>query len=109
MDISLEKQQKIREEEEYRQAVRKQIEAEGNQNKADSKKGYEQKVIRVEGKKTQELDFYLLNGWTIKSKTTLPQGWAVGKTALLGLVFLPLALLGRKPNVVEYVIEKNNI
>jgi len=109
MDISLEKQQKIREEEEYRQEVRRQIEVEGNQNKANLKKGYEQKVIRVEGKKTQELDFYLLNGWTIKSQTTLSQGWAGGKTACLGCLFLPLALLGKKPDIIEYVIEKNNI
>lgn len=106
MGISLEKQQKIKEEEEYRQRIRRQIEAENKQAGNNLERGYEQKVIRVEGRKTQELDFYLLNGWTIKSQTTIPQGWNGGKTACLGCLFLPLALLGRKPDIIEYVIEK---
>jgi len=98
----------INEEEKYREKVREQIEKENKQRTIETLPKYEQKIIRVEGNKTKELNYYLSNGWTIKSQTTISQGYSGSKTACLGCLFLPLALLGKKPDIIEYVLEKHN-
>jgi hypothetical protein len=36
-------------------------------------------------------------GWTVASVQVVPQGYGCAKTCCLGVLFLPLALLGRKP------------
>lgn len=54
----------------------------------------------------KELDDYSKDGWTIKSKETTAQGWDFGKTCCLGCVFLPLALLGKKENVIQVILER---
>lgn len=45
-------------------------------------------------------------GWEIKSKEVTQQGWSFGKTCCLGVIFFPLALLGKKPNVIQVIMEK---
>jgi len=86
----------VNEAEKYRQEVRNRL----------TNDVTKQKVIRVEGSNRQELDYYLSQGWIIKNQTTISQGWAFGKTTCLGCLFLPLALLGRKPDIVEYILER---
>lgn len=70
-----------------------------------------QKIIRVQqSHRTQELalESLLNEGWTIKSSTNQSQGWSFGKTCCLGFIFLPLALLGKKRDIIEYVLEKRD-
>ncbi len=45
-------------------------------------------------------------GWELKNKETVSKGYSAGKTLALGVIFLPLALLGRKGNKIEVVMEK---
>ena len=47
-------------------------------------------------------------GWTVLSTQRVPQGWSVGKTVVLGALFLPAALLGKKGDLfqVTYQYEK---
>lgn len=69
----------------------------------------QEKIIRVNTKKAggrRELDSLLDEGWKIKHTGSYSQGYSFRKTCCLGFIFLPLALLGRKPDVVEYVLEK---
>ncbi len=48
-------------------------------------------------------------GWELKSKETTQQGWNFGKTCCLGVIFLPLALLGKKGNSIHVIMEKEEI
>jgi hypothetical protein len=47
-------------------------------------------------------------GWTVINIQNVQQGYSCFKTCLFGLIFLPLALLGRKPEkyLVTYQREK---
>ena len=36
-------------------------------------------------------------GWQVENVTTIEQGGSAGKPCCLGVLFLPLALLGRQP------------
>ena len=54
----------------------------------------------------KEIDKYANKGWEIKSKEVTQQGWDFGKTCCLGIVFLPLALLGKKSNVIQVILER---
>src|SRR6266404_4556831 len=45
-------------------------------------------------------------GWILKSKEVSNEGYDKFKTAALGAVFLPLALLGRKENVISLIFER---
>jgi len=45
-------------------------------------------------------------GWTISSKEVTQQGWDFGKTCCLGVIFFPLALLGKKENVIQVIFER---
>jgi len=37
------------------------------------------------------------------------QGWSATKTCLLGCLFLPLALLGKKDNVIAVIMERERV
>jgi hypothetical protein len=53
-----------------------------------------------------EIDKLAGDGWEIKSKEVSQQGWDAGKTCCLGALFLPLALLGKKHNVITVIMER---
>lgn len=53
-----------------------------------------------------EIDKLANDGWELKSKEVTQQGWSFGKTCCLGIIFLPLALLGKNPNVIQVIMEK---
>ena len=54
-----------------------------------------------------EIDRWANEGWQIKSKEVSQQGWDGGKTCCLGCLFLPLALLGKKSNVITVIMERD--
>lgn len=56
----------------------------------------------------KQLDKYGNLGWEVKNKETTQQGWHAGKTCCLGVVFLPLALLGKQPNVITVILERES-
>ena len=53
-----------------------------------------------------EIDRLSAEGWEVKSKEVTQQGWSATKTCLLGCLFLPLALLGKKDNVITVIMER---
>lgn len=57
-------------------------------------------------KMASEIDHLSIEGWEIKSKEVSQQGWGMGKTCLLGCLFLPLALLGKKKNIITIIFER---
>lgn len=56
----------------------------------------------------KQLDYLAKLGWEIKSKETTQQGWDAGKTCCLGVLFLPLALLGKQSNVITVILERES-
>lgn len=54
----------------------------------------------------RELDSLANLGWELKSKEVTQQGWSFGKTCCLGVLFLPLALLGKKPSIIQVIMER---
>ena len=62
----------------------------------------------VQGRRemAQEIDLLANQGWEVKSKEVTQQGWDFGKTCCLGFLFLPLALLGKKSNVIQVIMER---
>jgi hypothetical protein len=62
----------------------------------------------VEGRRDMaiEVDRLSNKGWEVKSKETTQQGWDFSKTCCLGVLFFPLALLGKKSNVIQVIMEK---
>lgn len=54
----------------------------------------------------REIDFLSNQGWELKSKEVTQQGWDFGKTCCLGFLFFPLALLGKKSNVIQVIMER---
>jgi len=62
----------------------------------------------VQGRRemAQEIDLLSNQGWEVKSKEVTQQGWDFGKTFCLGYLFLPLALLGKKSNVIQVMMER---
>lgn len=54
----------------------------------------------------REIDFLSNQGWEIKTKEVTQQGWDFEKTCCLGVIFLPLALLGKKSNVIQVIMER---
>lgn len=62
----------------------------------------------ISGRKetTAEIDRLAEDGWEVKSKEVTSQGWSAGKTCLLGCLFLPLALLGKKDNIITVSMER---
>ena len=65
----------------------------------DSHQGRRQEMAK-------ELDLLANDGWELKSKEVTQQGWDFGKTCCLGILFLPLALLGKKSNVIQVIMER---
>lgn len=57
-------------------------------------------------KMAKEIDLLSNQGWEVKSKEVAQQGWAFGKTCCLGCLFFPLALLGKKSNVIQVIMER---
>lgn len=55
----------------------------------------------------KDIDRLASEGWEIKSKESVSQGWSGGKTACLGCLFLPLALLGKKDNIIQVIMERD--
>lgn len=47
-------------------------------------------------------------GWEVKIKEATQQGWDPGKTCCLGVIFLPLALLGKKSNSIQVIFERES-
>jgi len=45
-------------------------------------------------------------GWEVKETTEIHRGWDPGKTCCLGVVFLPLALFGKKRNHYQVIFQK---
>ncbi|MFA7685520.1 MAG: hypothetical protein WCX95_01830 [Candidatus Gracilibacteria bacterium] len=66
----------------------------------------EQKIVKVKGGGTKAIQHYLNDGWEVKSSHSVGQGYSGSKTCCWGCLFLPLALLGRKKDAVEYVLER---
>ncbi len=60
-------------------------------------------------KMSKEIDSLSLEGWQIKSKEVSNEGWDMGKTCCLGILFLPLALLGRKNNTITVIMERDRV
>lgn len=54
----------------------------------------------------EQIDQLANEGWELKGKEVTQQGWDTGKTACLGCLFLPLALLGKKDNVIQVIMER---
>ncbi len=57
-------------------------------------------------KMASEIDTLAQDGWQIKSKEVASQGWDAGSTCCLGCLFLPLALLGKKDNIITVIMER---
>jgi hypothetical protein len=55
-------------------------------------------------KMASDIDALANDGWEIVSKEVSQQGWSAGKTCLLGCLFLPLALLGKKDAVITVIM-----
>jgi len=53
-----------------------------------------------------EINKLSLEGWELKSKEASQQGYDCGSTCCLGAIFLPLALLGRKDNIITVIMER---
>ena len=45
-------------------------------------------------------------GYRVVSVQTVDRGWSLIKTGCLGLIFLPLALLGKKKPVIQVTFQK---
>lgn len=68
-----------------------------------------QKVVRIyrsRGEADAAISQAARDGWTVESFQVhdMRQGWSCLKTCCLGFLFLPLALLGRKPDQTEYIV-----
>lgn len=60
-------------------------------------------------KMATEIDKLANEGWELKSKEVSAQGWDAGTTCCLGALFLPLALLGKKSNVITVILEREKV
>lgn len=68
-----------------------------------------QEIIRTtRGGNDPRLKKLLADGWKIKSTHSQSQGYDAGKTCCLGCLFLPLALLGKNKDAIEYILEKED-
>lgn len=53
-----------------------------------------------------EIQLLSEKGWELKSKEVASQGWSFWKTLIWGIIFLPLALLGKKSNLIQVILER---
>lgn len=58
-------------------------------------------------KLTAKINELAQDGWVLKSKETTERGWNIGKTFWLGILFLPLALKGKKENLIQVIMERD--
>lgn len=63
-------------------------------------------TLKGRNEMAKEIDLLSNQGWELKSKEVAEQGWSFGKTCCLGILFLPLALLGKKSNVIQVIMER---
>ena len=69
----------------------------------------QQTIVRTtKGSNDPQVRKLLTAGWRIVSSHSQSQGYSANKTCCLGCLFWPLALLGKKKDVVEYVLEKED-
>jgi len=54
----------------------------------------------------EAIDKLANEGWHLKNKEVTSQGWSGSKTCCLGALFLPLALLGKKSNIITIIMER---
>lgn len=54
-----------------------------------------------------QLDNLLNDGWEVMSSTPVGGNYDACNTCCLGAIFLPLALLGKKPTKISYVLKKD--
>ena len=57
----------------------------------------------------EDIEKFGNEGWEIQSKEVVSQGFSFGKTCCLGCIFFPLALLGRKDNSIQVIIQREKI
>lgn len=62
--------------------------------------------VRGRDEMGRSIDSLSNQGWELKSKEVTQQGWDFGKTCCLGIIFFPLALLGKKSNVIQVIMER---
>jgi len=74
----------------------------------NTEKQYETKVIIYKSDKDMQrgIKHEQKAGWSVIQVTDLEQGWSAGKTCCLGLIFLPLALLGKKPHKFQVLYQR---
>lgn len=48
------------------------------------------------------------SGWTVINTQRVPQGWGVAKTTLLGFIYLPLAIFGKKKDLFQVTYQQEN-
>ena len=46
-------------------------------------------------------------GYRVVSVQNIDRGWSFLKTGCLGLIFLPLALLGKKKSIIQVTFQRN--
>ncbi len=68
-----------------------------------------QDSIKGREKMAGDIDALAKIGWELKSKEVSGQGFDAGKTCCLGTVFLPLALLGKKDNIITVIMEREQV
>ena len=57
-------------------------------------------------KMEQTIEDLASEGWVLKSKEISSQGWSCGSTCCWGCLFFPLALLGKKNNIIHITMER---
>ena len=60
-------------------------------------------------KMAEDIDKLASEGWEVKSKEVSQQGYDAGATCCLGALFLPLALLGKKANIITVIMEREKV
>jgi Domain of unknown function (DUF4177) len=56
-----------------------------------------------------DIERFAKEGWEIQSKEVVQQGFSFGKTCCLGCIFLPLALLGKKDNSIQVILQRDKV
>jgi len=69
---------------------------------------YETRVVKYVSDKASQKGITKMTkqGWEVVSVTPVDQGYAKGKTCCLAIVFLPLALFGKKPTAMSVVYRR---
>lgn len=64
------------------------------------------RIYRTRSEADKAISAASADGWTVENFQVhdMRQGWSCFKTCCLGALFLPLALLGKKPDECEYIV-----